>query len=223
MDVSFKNKIFGSTLHLVGQLASRTCRFQFSGLEHWETQQATGKPAIFLAWHGMSMMLAAFFQSKLDVSNLIVMMPNDWRGEALYHWQQKMGSIAIPMDLENKGMGTARKFAGLVREVKKGRHAYITPDGPDGPSYVLKPGTMLLARKTGAPILPVGAYTRAGYVLNRWDCYTAPYPFGRISIVLGAPITVPRGAEAEQVHAQLRIALHDVTMQAAANYYAGRH
>jgi lysophospholipid acyltransferase (LPLAT)-like uncharacterized protein len=122
-------------------------------------------------------------------------------------------------------MAAARQLAQLVRLVKEGKNCYITPDGPDGPAYVVKPGVAYIARKTGAAVLPVGAYTRYGYHLNRWDQYMVPRPFSRISLVVGAPVEAPPADSRNNlavITGPLTVALHRVTAQAAANYYERR-
>jgi lysophospholipid acyltransferase (LPLAT)-like uncharacterized protein len=124
------------------------------------------------------------------------------------------------MDLKGEAnMATARQLATLVRHVKKGRDCYVTPDGPDGPAYVIKPGVAFIAQKAKAPILPLGAYARHGHRVNRWDQYTIPYPFSRVSIVVGEPLWVQKGDELTAVTHTLTNQLHRVTAQAAANYY----
>ena len=138
----------------------------------------------------MTMMLAGFFQNQFDtMENLVLMMPDDWRGQALYHFANRLGSTPFPMNLKgDDSMSMARQFVKLVRLVKQGKDAYMTPDGPDGPAYVIKPGVAYLAQKTGATLLPLGAYARAGYRLNRWDRYVVPYPFARMSLVIGEKV-----------------------------------
>jgi hypothetical protein len=83
----------------------------------------------------------------------------------------------------------------------------------------MKPGLAYIAQKAGAIILPVGAYARHGYRLNRWDRYTIPYPFSRISVEVSAPIEVEKGADLTAVNQSLSHTLNQVTLQAAANYY----
>jgi len=124
----------------------------------------------------------------------------------------------------SESMATARKLAELVRRVRQGHDCYITPDGPDGPAYVIKPGAVYIAKKARAAILPVGAYARHGYRLNRWDQYVVPYPFSRISIAIGAPMPVDKEqVDPGPVIEKLTDALHRVTAQSAANYYEQVH
>jgi lysophospholipid acyltransferase (LPLAT)-like uncharacterized protein len=168
----------------------------------------------------MTMMLVGYFAGHFDLSRLVLILPDDWRGAALNVFARKLGTTPFPMNLKgDASMATARQLARLVRQVRQGQHCYITPDGPDGPAYVIKPGVAYIAQKAGALILPVGAYTRYGYRLPRWDRYVVPYPFSRIAIVVGAPLLVSTDDVPTAVTAHLTDQLHRVTMQAAANYY----
>ena len=49
----------------------------------------------------------------------------------------------------------AKALVRMIQAVKQGWDFGITPDGPRGPLMELKPGTIALARKTGAWIVPV--------------------------------------------------------------------
>lgn len=213
----------GSILATAARLMQRTARFQVDGLERWQAAQASSQPVILAAWHGMTMMLAGFFLQQYDMSKLVLMMPDDWRGEALSVFAQKVGAHPFPMNLKGDDtLAAARTFAQLVRLVKQGKDCYMTPDGPDGPAYVIKPGVAYLAQKTQALLLPIGAYTRGGYSLRRWDTYVVPYPFARISLVIGAPVVAPAKGPYEAITEPLTDALHRATAQARANYYEAR-
>jgi lysophospholipid acyltransferase (LPLAT)-like uncharacterized protein len=217
---SWGDRVGGNGLYLAARMTSASGRFQLNGETHLQAAQASSKPIIFAAWHGMTMMLVGLFRNRLDLSSIVLILPDDWRGKTLVIFAEKLGAQPFPMNLEGEAsMATARKLAQLVKVVKAGCHCYLTPDGPFGPAYVMKPGLAYIAQKAGAIILPVGAYARHGYQLNRWDRYTIPYPFSRISVEVGAPIEVEKGADLTAVNQSLTYALNQVTLQAAANYY----
>jgi lysophospholipid acyltransferase (LPLAT)-like uncharacterized protein len=217
---SWQDRLNGSGLFWLACLISKRSRFQVVGLEHLQAAKDLKRPVIFAAWHGMTMMLVGFFTNQHDLSRLVLILPDDWRGKALVVFATKLGVTPFPMNLKgDASMATARRLAKLVRQVKAGRDAYITPDGPDGPSYVIKPGLTYIAQKANATILPVGAYARHGYRVPRWDRYVMPYPFSKISVQVGSPIQVKKGEDLTAVNTALTQQLHHVTVQAAANYY----
>ena len=220
---TLRHRLMGNGLYTLSQMTRRTGRYQVTGQEYVEEARAAGTAVIWAAWHGMTMMLAGFVLQAYDPGGLLIMMPDDWRGETLAHWARRLGAAPFPLNLHGDNtMASARKLARMVRRMRQGQDAYVTPDGPDGPAYQVKPGIAYLAQKTGAALLPAGAYTRTGHRLNRWDRYVIPRPFSRIAVVIGEPLLVPAEAELETTTERLTDALHRVTMQAAANYYEKR-
>ena len=78
------------------------------------------------------------------------------------------------------------------RMMKNGYSIVTTADGPRGPKYEFKAGTVLMARIAGVPIMPVACAADRAWYLNRWDDFMVPKPFARIVIAIGEPIPIPR-------------------------------
>lgn len=208
-------------LHLFSVLVYRTCRFHVSGIDQIEKMLKRGDPVIVTSWHGMTMMIIGFLKGKMDLSSFVGIIPNDYRGDILDVFGQKLGVEPIPLDLSGDStLGTGRKLVGLVRKISSGKNMVIHPDGPAGPAYVVKPGLSFLAKKTGAAILPLGCYCRHAYHVPRWDRYTLPLPFSKIHIQVGNLLTVPENLQdLSVINQQLTDILHRVSAQASANYY----
>jgi lysophospholipid acyltransferase (LPLAT)-like uncharacterized protein len=68
----------------------------------------------------------------------------------------------------------------LVDVLQSGRDVGITPDGPRGPCYEFKPGAIIVARRTRAPMLLVGAEFTSAWRLRSWDRFYLPKPFSRV-------------------------------------------
>src|SRR5690349_17406438 len=75
--------------------------------------------------------------------------------------------------------------------MRDGASVTLAVDGPAGPAFVVKPGCVELALRTGRRIVPV-AYRGAGTVSipGRWDRMLLALPFGRITLAFGDPIDV---------------------------------
>lgn len=70
-------------------------------------------------------------------------------------------------------------------------HVIFTPDGPRGPRRKVQPGMIILASRSGLPIVPVGvAYTRS-WRAGSWDRFAIPKPFCRCYFVAARAISIP--------------------------------
>ncbi len=113
--------------------------------------------------------------------------------------------------------GGARALRGLARAIKKGSHVAITPDGPRGPRNVAQGGAIMLASRTGRPILPVTFSASRKKIFNSWDRFLFPSPFSRGVFVWGEPIWVkPEENQAgmEEKRRILETRLNEITAQA---------
>ena len=77
----------------------------------------------------------------------------------------------------------------------------ITPDGPRGPAFEFKPGGIMLAQLTGAPVLPLAYACDRAWRFNSWDRFFVPKPFARIVVAVGEPKHVPTRLTAEEMKA----------------------
>jgi lysophospholipid acyltransferase (LPLAT)-like uncharacterized protein len=74
-------------------------------------------------------------------------------------------------------------------------------DGPRGPRGIVKPGLVVLAEKTGIPIVPVYISVSRAWVLGSWDRCLVPKPFSKIVIRWDQPIAVPPSTTEESFEA----------------------
>lgn len=218
--MNITDRLNGNNLFRYSQMILKTCKFQVNNIERLQSAIHSERSVIFTGWHGITMMTVPLIQSHHpDVSDLVVLMPDDWRGMALQMWAEKMGATPHPMNLTGDNtMGMARQMVKLTRRVMGGKSLYINPDGPDGPAYVIKPGIAYIAKKVDALIVPIGAYCRHGYIAPRWDRYVMPYPYSRMAFHIGEPID---GLPDDDTAATKLITdtINRVTLQAAADYY----
>ena len=65
---------------------------------------------------------------------------------------------------------------------------------------------MLLAKKSGAALVPVGVSADRRWLVSTWDRYMVPKPFARCLMLYGDPIYLPKTATDEEVVQRLETA-----------------
>jgi lysophospholipid acyltransferase (LPLAT)-like uncharacterized protein len=215
------HRVEGWGLSTYAGLVWRTSRYQVKGRENVRQVHAAGRPLILASWHGMTMMLAGYIAAEEDPSRYVLVVPDDPRGAVLSVWARRLGATPFPISMEAESMVAARRLLALIRQMRRGNSLYLNPDGPDGPSHEPKGGVVFIARKAGARIVPAGAFTATGFRIHRWDRYTVPFLFSRITVVLGEPLEIPPDADAEQARVVLRERLNEVERAAQELYRAG--
>ncbi len=100
--------------------------------------------------------------------------------------------------------GSAANTGALVlrdaqQKMKDGVSIVATSDGPLGPAFEFKAGTVLMARVGNAPLVPIACAADRAWYLNTWDRFMIPKPFARVVIAIGEPIDVPRRASPEEL------------------------
>ena len=79
------------------------------------------------------------------------------------------------------------------RQTKKNNEIMVvTPDGPRGPIYQVKPGVVIAAREASACIVPITWSATRCWKLSTWDKLMLPKPFSTIHVKLGDSINIPK-------------------------------
>ncbi len=219
--MSLQSWLGARILYLASQAVHHTARYQVYGQQHLDGLEAASQPVIWASWHGVTMMISGFILCRYGgtVSNMMVIVPDDWRGESLAGWVELMGSRPFAVSMQEESLVAARRLLQLVRGLESGLHIYINPDGPDGPSRVPKSGVSFLAGRSGAAVLPIGVYTPSRVQIPRWDRYSIPFPGSRICIVFGEPLTVARREDARAAGNRVATAINGVMAQAETRYH----
>ena len=78
----------------------------------------------------------------------------------------------------------------MIREMRRGTPMAFTVDGPRGPRYEAKPGAVVLAKKTGNPMVPFLVECESSWRVGSWDRLHIPKPFTKALFIVGDPIFV---------------------------------
>lgn len=199
--------------HLVSRGLFSTCRVQTHGLEHLHAGLAR-QPFISACWH-----YAVFFhlhqvrrqQKKLDPRARWVLMVSASDDAELLSGALRLMDAEMVRGSRSRGGVAALKA--MIAQVKAGANAGIIADGSQGPARIAQAGAILLASRTGAPILPSAWAADRAWVLRSWDRTVIPKPGARISYHYGPPLAVPagvKGADLENYRRELEKRLNEL-------------
>ena len=169
---------------VVGRLASllaRTWHIEIVGDDRVEQLRRDGTPIVFAVWHGY--MLAPLWHRRGEGITLLVSQHQD--GGYLTRAAQDWGFSVVRGSSTRGGIGGLLR---LMRILAAGGEVALTPDGPRGPARVAKSGTIAVAQRSQAAIVPVGAGASAWWRFRSWDRFAVPRPFAKVRVVYGVPL-----------------------------------
>ncbi len=124
-----------------------------------------------------------------------VMSSDSFDGEYTGRIIRKFGFVKIR---GSSSRGAVRALLEMRRNLEQGHTVAFTIDGPKGPKYVAKPGPVLLAKATGAPMVAFHIALKNPWILKTWDGCMIPKPFSRASMRVSRQISVsPNSTDAQ--------------------------
>ena len=167
-------------------------RVTISGRENITELQDKNLPLIFIFWHRH--ILFVIHQFRNIGARPLISLSSD--GELVTAVAEEFGMKPIR---GSSSKGGARAFLSMVRSVRQEKAwVLITADGPKGPARRIKAGTVQLAAKTGAYVIPISwSGSRVKILEKSWDRFLIPLPFGHIHFAYGQPLQISSGTEAD--------------------------
>jgi len=170
-------------------LLHRSLRLRMVGLEWAEAFHAReGRPLILAFWHGRLLMMPFSWPGR----PVTVLVSQHADGEVISRILRRFGIRSVR---GSTFRGAHGGFRAMLRAYREGSHLGIAPDGPRGPREQVQLGTIELARRTGAPVVPIGFGASRGWFLPTWDRFFLPRPFARGVFVFGDALVVPQGSD----------------------------
>ncbi|HUY12421.1 MAG TPA: lysophospholipid acyltransferase family protein [Terriglobia bacterium] len=171
---------------LAVSLVGRTLRWEIHGWENWETARKAGKGLIYTFWHREICAATWFWRQR----GIVVMTSQNFDGEYVARIIQRHGYGAAR---GSSSRGASAALVEMIRCMRRGQDAAFTIDGPRGPRFVAKSGSVILAKATGAAILCFHIAVKKAFVFERsWDRLQIPHLFSRAAVFIAPPIFVDR-------------------------------
>jgi lysophospholipid acyltransferase (LPLAT)-like uncharacterized protein len=157
---------------------ARTIRLRMdAGTREAITYQA--EPLIIILWHN-ALFLGPVVHRRLRHSRRVYGLVSASRdgGQLAYFFDR----VGIGRVLGSSSRFGREGFHEIIRCHREGHDISITPDGPRGPAYVMKPGAVLAARRVQSPVLLCGFAFSRSLRLRSWDRFFCPFPFSIVTI-----------------------------------------
>lgn len=172
----------------------------------------SGARVIYALWHGSLLPLLWSHRDR----DIAVIISEHSDGEIIARIGIALGFRTVR---GSTSRGAARALLGACREIETGHDLAVTVDGPRGPAGTVAPGAPVIAQRTGAAMVPVGAWASRAWRLKSWDRFMIPKPFARVTVAYDSPIRVAADAardvtaERERVRAGIDRAGHTAAAQ----------
>ena len=185
----FLIRIADLTFYVLIKLIGKTIRWEVEGWENWEAASSDGHLPIYTFWHDHIFVGTYYFRDR----GIVVMTSRSFDGEYIARFIQRLGYGAVRGSSTRGAVGALIEMTRLVRA---GVPTGFSIDGPKGPRHVAKMGAVILARKTGQPILPFTLTPKSTWEAKKsWDRFQVPIPFTRVLLKIAAPIYVPADSD----------------------------
>jgi lysophospholipid acyltransferase (LPLAT)-like uncharacterized protein len=160
-----------------------TLRWKIEGAEHWDAIIRSGHQPILALWHGRIFAGLHYFRRR----QVVVITSRNFDGEWIARILHRFG---FETARGSTSRGGARALVQLRRDLREGRPAAFTLDGPRGPARAAQPGAAWLAGATGNPVLPFHIEADRFWTMKSWDRTQIPKPFAAVAIAIGEPLYV---------------------------------
>lgn len=188
-------RVVGWLGYVLVRLIGLTIRYEVTGQEHFDAIINADKAPIYSFWHDRIIAGTYFFRDR----GIIVLSSSSFDSEYTARIIQRLGFGIIKGSSTRGGI---QALVGMIRMMKQGYSMAFTIDGPKGPRYEAKAGPILLAKKTGNPLMPFVLECKSFWTINSWDRLQIPKPFTKANLIIGEPIYVAAKADDDQMEAK---------------------
>jgi len=196
--------VIGLLAHALVRLIGPTLRFEVVGGANYPKSCNPREPAIIAFWHRCIFAATWWWRNR----GIVVLNSTNFDGQWTRRVIERFGFRTAQGSSSRGGL---RGLVVMAQRLAEGHDVAFTIDGPRGPRYVAKPGPVMLARRTGHPILVFHIGLESAWTLRRtWDLFQVPKPFSRAVVVIPPLIEVPPHADRQTMdrkHAEMQAAL----------------
>jgi lysophospholipid acyltransferase (LPLAT)-like uncharacterized protein len=183
------------------------------------------RAVVLCLWHDRSVIAAHFALRHLVRRGvpITVLASHSRDGELVARFARGHG---LHVDRGSASRGGRQAVRAIYRSMTKASSSpLMAADGPRGPQYHFKVGTVVLAQASRAPVVHLGFAPERAWALGSWDRLLLPKPGSRVVLTVEREPDLPATTSSDELEAlrrRLEDHLADVTGRAEAEVGMGR-
>jgi len=168
------------------KLVELTCRKVWINREY-EDHICKKRPFTCACFHG-TMLYPVYYCRRYPG---VIMVSRSWDGELIDRCLRRWGYDTVRGSSSRGGKEALQE---MIEAAKENNYCSgMAVDAPRGPSRKVKIGTVMVAKGTGHPLVPLVSWATRQIQFRSWDSMIVPLPFSTIVVAFGEPTTVPQG------------------------------
>lgn len=203
----FTGSLGAYLLHGLICLIYRTMRVSIVGQETYRNLCESENGVIGIFWHGRMLMMPFLYPG----SKISILISAHRDGEIIAN-VMKLFNFGLVRGSSKKGGSAALRE--MLKLLKSGSDLGITPDGPKGPSEIVKPGIAEVARLSGKYIIPTTFSAKPCIRATSWDRFMIPLPFSKVVLYAGTPLRYEDGEDMENFRCRIEASLTQANIEA---------
>lgn len=168
---------------LVIRLLALTWRIRTDNYQPWADRRLRKDPSIAVLWHGEMLPLLYHHRGR----GIAILISEHRDGEMIARIARSFGLKTLR---GSTSRGAARALLAMNKALEEGNDIAITPDGPRGPAKSVAPGALIVAQRSGKPLIPMAVYASRAWRLKSWDSFLIPKPFASVYIAYADPVYI---------------------------------
>lgn len=137
-------------------------------------------PTLFVLWHSRLFGVARIISVMRPHRSLHVLVSASRDGAWLTAFFERFGLSVVR---GSSSRGGREAVQSLIRVLKSGLDAGMTPDGPRGPAEIFKAGALVVARRAKVRVVLLGINYSSYWRVNSWDKLIIPKPFSCVTVL----------------------------------------
>lgn len=170
-----------------------TVKVKIQNREVFDELEKQNHPFIAAFWHGKMLIPWYMFKDKYFAALVSQSKDGELLTKVLRSWKYN-----VVRGSSHKGGKEA--LSNMIELAKSGKSLAVTPDGPTGPIYKFKAGTVITARESGIPIILIGVGFDKKKNLKSWDNFEIPKPFAKAEVIISEKIFIEKDLDYDKTN-----------------------